>query len=165
MQTLPVEILFVTYAQNRYLSTSGKIINHRTKFMPEKINELIFSFNENDSNIKAHEGLKLYYKILGTNKAEVINVLEMNHKNVSEINNVIVHKKSNHKILRNITELRHIVAVTIFFLTQDVVRQFVQPHAIILPQLSYIILLMSNKKYNPEDYKDEKRAPRKRIYY
>jgi len=64
---------------------------------------------------------------------------------------MIIHKKSNDKLTQGV---RHIVAVTIYFLTQDVVRQFVQPHAIILPQLSYIILLMSNKKYNPKDYKD-----------
>ncbi len=56
---------------------------------------------------------------------------------------MIIHKKSNDKSTQGV---RHIVAATIYFLTQDVVRQFVQPHAIILPQLSYIIYDMETKK-------------------
>jgi len=54
-------------------------------------------------------------------------------------------------MLRNITELRHIVAATIYFLTQDVVavdnfklrqlRQTIFDFALFVPQLSYIIIL------------------------
>ena len=51
--------------------------------------------------------------------------------------------------------VRHIVAATLFFLTQDVVRQFVEPHAILLPQLSNIIYDMQNKKNKRKEYEAE----------
>jgi len=61
---------------------------------------------------------------------------------------MIIHKKSNDKLTQGV---RHIVAATIYFLTQDVVavdnfklrqlRQTIFDFAFFVPQFSYIIIL------------------------